>query len=82
MQIGRVEGATRVVGKQQGCMGLPIRDEMINCSVNGPETPVMVTAWMPTPDEIERINAGAPIHLRLLGTAHPPVLLEVGSAPD
>ena len=29
MQIGRVAGATRTIGKSQGYMGLPIRDERI-----------------------------------------------------
>lgn len=31
MQIGRITGATRVLGKSQGYMGLPLRDEMVNC---------------------------------------------------
>lgn len=81
MMIGRVEGCTRVLGKSQGYLGLPIRDELIHERVNGPGTPAMVTAWEPTPDEIARIVAGAPIHLRILGTAHPPVMIEVGDAP-
>lgn len=81
MLIGRIENATRVLGKSQGYLGLPLRDELISCPVNGPQTPSMVTAWIPTPDEIERIVAGAPIHLRLLGTQHPPVMLEVGEPP-
>lgn len=33
MQIGRVEGCTRVLGKSQGYLGLPVRDETINCAV-------------------------------------------------
>ncbi|WP_280987445.1 hypothetical protein [Georhizobium profundi] len=41
----------------------------------------MVTAWQPTPDELERLNAGASVHLRVLGVAHPPVMVEVGPAP-
>jgi hypothetical protein len=36
MQVGVIEGATRIVGKSQGYLGLPIRDERFNCSVNGP----------------------------------------------
>jgi hypothetical protein len=82
MQIGRVEGTTRVLGKSQGYLGLPIRDEPLNCSVGGPNTPSMVTAWLPTPKEIEAICAGAPIHVRILGTAHPPIIVEVGAAPS
>lgn len=82
MQIGRIEGATRVLGKSQGYLGLPLRDETINCTVGGEGTPAMVTAWFPTPDELERLNRGAPVHLRVLGTAHPPVMVEVGQEPD
>lgn len=81
MLIARVAGATRVLGRSQGYYGLPLRDEFINCSVNGPVAS-MVTAWEPTPDEIARIVAGAPIHLRVLGTSHPPVMLEVGAVPE
>lgn len=82
MQIGRVSGATRTIGKSQGYMGLPLRDEIINCSVNGEHTPVMVTAWFPTPAELALLNAGAPVHLRVLGVNHPPVMVEVGEAPS
>lgn len=81
MMIKHIEGATRVLGKSQGYLGLPLRDEMVNCTVGGEETPSMVTAWEPTPDEIARIAAGAPVYLRVIGTAHPPVMIEVGSAP-
>jgi hypothetical protein len=81
MQIGRIEGATRVIGKSQGYMGLPLRDETINCKVNGEATPAMVTAWLPTPKELEALNAGAPVHVRILGVGHPPIMVEVGPVP-
>lgn len=82
MEIGRVKGCTRVIGKSQGYYGLPLRDEFINDTVTGPNTPCMVTAWFPTPDELAALNAGAPIHLRVVGTAHPPVMLGVGELPE
>lgn len=89
MQIGRITGATRVIGKSQGYMGLPVRDEVINCTVGGPGTPAMVTAWLPTPDELARLNAGASVHVRLVGKtivwedgrSHPPIIVEVGEVP-
>lgn len=81
MEIGRIAGCTRVLGKAQGYYGLPIRDELLNDSVTGPGTPAMVTAWLPTPDELAALNAGAPIHLTILGTQHPPVMLGVGKVP-
>jgi len=81
MLIAMIEGATRVIGKSQRYLGLPIKDVMVDCTVNGPNTPAMLTAWTPTPDELERLNAGAGVILRILGTRHPPVMLEVGEPP-
>jgi hypothetical protein len=82
MEIGRIAGATRVVGKSQGYLGLQLRDEVIVCEVNGPATPAMVTAWFPTPDELAALNAGAPVHVRILGSSPPPMMLFTGEAPD
>lgn len=79
MMIARIPNATRTIGKSQGYLGLPLRDEVRNTTVDGPQTPCMVTAWEPTPDELERLNAGASVHLIVLGTVHPPVMLEVGA---
>lgn len=81
MLIARIENATRVLGKSQGFLGLPVRDEIIAERVLGDEVPSMVTAWEPTPDELVRLNAGAKIMLRLIGTQHPPVMVEVGPCP-
>lgn len=82
MQIGRIPGATRVLGKSQGYLGLPVRDELIEEGVNGANTPCMTTAWIPTPDEIERIVNGAAIHVRLVGVSHPPIMVNVGEPPS
>lgn len=81
MIIKRIAGCTRVIGQSQGYLGLPLRDIEINCTVNGPSTPAMETAWEPTPDELARLNAGAPVILRVVGRAHPPVMIEVGEVP-
>jgi hypothetical protein len=81
MQIGRIQGFTRELGKSQGYMGLPVRDGSINCTVSGPETPTMTTAWLPTPAELAALNAGASVHVRLLGISHPPIMVEVGEVP-
>lgn len=42
----------------------------------------MVTAWLPTPRELELLNAGAAVHVRILGNAPPPMMVEVGETPD
>lgn len=78
----RIENCTRVIGQSQGYLGLAVRDELIHCSVNGPETPSMVTAWEPTPDELALIAAGAPIYIRLLGVSHPPIMVSVGEPSE
>lgn len=82
MQIGMIKGATRTIGKSQGYLGLPLRDIVLDDTVNGPGTPAMETAWLPTPKEIEAINAGAPVILRVLGSGHPPVMVMTGEAPE
>lgn len=81
MEIGRIQGCTRVIGRSQGYYGLPLRDIVIDDSVTGPQTAAMESAWMPTPEEIAAIVAGAPIILRVIGTGHPPVMLYTGEVP-
>ncbi len=81
MDIQMIDGATRVIGASQGYLGLPLRDEVIYCAVDGPGTPAMVSAWRPTPEELALLNAGAPLFLRVLGTAHPPVMVWVEEVP-
>lgn len=82
MMIGRISGATRVLGKSQCFLGLPIRDEMIEVAQWPGATPCMVTAWEPTPDELERLNRGAVIHVRIIGVEHPPIMVDVGEVVE
>ena len=82
MQVGRINGCTRVIGKSQGFIGLPIRDELIHAKVTGENTPCMTTAWFPTPMELAALNGGAPVYVQLIGTNHPPIMVEVGELPD
>lgn len=42
----------------------------------------MVSAWHPTPKELEALNKGAPVHVVVLGTSHPPIKVEVGEVPE
>lgn len=81
MLIGRIHGATRYLGKPPDwddskgvhCGSLAILDME---AANGDN--VMVSAWLPTPDEVARIVAGKPVHLHVWGIGHPPVALTVG----
>ena len=80
---GRIRDATRYLGAPAGwkpetdgpCGHLAIRDEMTTAGR------AMASVWEPTPDEIERIVAGAPVLLTVVGTVHPPVALSVGHLP-
>jgi hypothetical protein len=81
MIAGVIAGHTRVLGKSQGYRGLAIRDDVVPETVNGPATTIMQSAWLPTPEEMARIAAGAPIILLVMGTSHPPVFVEVGDPP-
>lgn len=79
-----IEGATRVVGKSQGYIGLPIRDEQRDAVSEGEIAIVntMTTAWEPTPDELAAIAAGAKIEITIMGNAHPPINVGVGPVPE
>lgn len=82
MLIKRILGATRVIGKSQGYLGLPVKDEVVHDSVSGFDVDTMTTAWEPTPDELAALNAGAPIHVRIFGRMHPPIIVMTGPLPE
>jgi hypothetical protein len=79
----RIAGATRYLGAPKGwepeadgdCSHLAIVDVP---STNG-GSPVMISAWEPTPKELEALVAGAPVYLQVVGSAHPPVMVWVQS---
>lgn len=79
--IAHIDGATRVCGKAQGYLGLPVKDETVIDKATGEKTNRMLTAWTPTPDELARLNAGANVILSILGTSPPPQLITVGPVP-
>lgn len=97
MQIMRVEGMTRELGRAQGFIPLPVKDEFISTGNGDTEVHVMVTAWEPSPEELEKIKAGAPIHVSIYGVSmpkgtpaveflkrsgHPPIMLFTGNVPE
>ena len=81
MQSSKVSGFTRELGKPAGwdeavngpCESLAILDTEHNGQ------PVMVSKWLPTPEELASLNAGQSIFLWVFGTRHPAVALTVGS---
>lgn len=81
---GRIPNATRALGAPVNwdeasdglCGTLPIRDEL----VEGNRT--MLSAWTLLPGQLERLQAGAPVLLRIYGVSHPVVSVDVGEAPE
>jgi len=68
----RLADETRYIGPPEGwteneCSFLSIYDH----EVDGHN--VMVSAWMPSQEDIIKINAGEPIYLHIYGTRHPVV---------
>ena len=83
MHAGRIQGATLILGAPKEwdrdrdgfCGGLAVRQETTTAGAT------MVSAWLPTPDEIERIREGAPIYVYVVDTVHPPITVGVGPRP-
>ena len=42
----------------------------------------LVSKWEPTPDELARLNAGAPVVLGISAPRHPVVFVSVGVPPE
>jgi hypothetical protein len=79
----RIFGFSRLLGKPKdwndeegSCSSLAIRD------IDTTSGPGMESAWEPTPEELAKLNRGAPVILGVLGTVHPPVWLRVGEPPN
>lgn len=81
MQIGRIEGAVAVIGRAQGYNALPIKGELVHDLATGKEAPAFTTAWLPTPEELVALNAGAAVHVQLL-YSQPPITVTVGPIPE
>jgi hypothetical protein len=85
MIANRIEGATRLMGRDQpGYTTVPVRDETIRTidEDGSPcESESMLSSWQPTPAELEKLAAGAPVTLRILGRGWPPLILGVGEVP-
>lgn len=75
MIIGHIEGATRILQAPPGrpdVAPLAIRDVVYEDG-----TRAVMSAWMPTPEELARLNAGEPVYLILFGTTMPPAYVGV-----
>lgn len=82
MESGPIAGATRNLSepvdwdekKSGSCGDLLIRDiKMWGGNV-------MASAWVPSKEELKKLNAGASVILYVMGRVHPPVSVQVSDA--
>jgi hypothetical protein len=79
----RIEGYTHVLGAPEDwsdadlgkCGALAVKVCLVG------NLPFMISAWEPTPYELELLNKGASIHLYVQGKTHPVVSVCVGDPP-
>lgn len=97
MNLIRIKGATRELGRSQGYVPLNLRDDFTTDEATGKQLHSMTAAFEVMPDEMARIAKGAPVYVSIYGTmlpigatlldhinagsGWPPILLMVGSVP-
>lgn len=83
MHPGRIAGANIALKEPAGwnaqtqgrVLTLHVRKQNTNAG------PTLTSAWFPTLEEIEAMRAGAPVHVCIVSTAHPPMSVSVGDPP-
>lgn len=78
MKAISIKGGNRELGREQGFIPLMVRDSITFDEGTGHQYPCIEAAFMPTAEELVRLNNGDPILLRILGVDWPPVSLEAG----
>lgn len=73
---------TVIIGRSQGYLGLAVNFSVVYDNAAKSEAPCLRTAHQPTPEEIAKIVAGAPIVLELITQRHPPMSIYVGDTPE
>ena len=72
MNIYNMKDATRVLGTAQGYRPLPIRDGTYEDG-----TMFMISSWVPTTEELAKLNRGETVKVTILGREHPPIMVGV-----
>lgn len=76
MIIGHIEDATRVLGAPLGqentVAPLAVRDVIYPDGQRA-----VMSAWIPTPEELIKLNAGEPVYLVVMGRSMPPCYIGV-----
>ncbi len=79
---GVVAGATHRLAPPEDWDQTGSRGRCVALMIRRNESGAMTSAWLPTPEKLARIAAGAPVLLTVVGCGHPPVALEVGEIPE
>lgn len=81
MKHTEIDNATfRNVGGDQGYVGISVRLGSVDCPVNGPATPIVEMALLPTPAELAALNEGKPVIVQQIGTRVVPFMVYVEGA--
>jgi len=83
MKPTTIDGANMTLGAPKNWKpgDLPVADLAIRAEQMFEGVQMMSSAWSPDPDELERIEEGAPIILTVIGSNHPVVAVSVGQTP-
>lgn len=85
MDIAEIKGAKRRLqppknwdhARQGLCLPLPILDREDATGAHW-----MISAWRPSPADLEALNAGACIQVAIGGSIHPPISVGVTEPPE
>lgn len=69
------EGTNTVLTKPEDMTDEQCLEVRAYCDIDGDGFPFYLTAWQPNKEDLEAINAGRPIMLKVVGKSMPPVCL-------
>ena len=85
MNIIKIPGANMNLAEHQDeFLTLPVKAGCVTVNCNDgdvEDVPCMISAWKPTRTELAHLLDGGHIELCVLGTSHPPVMLNVEPDP-
>lgn len=67
----------RIHGKSQGFLGLPVHHETAEDG-----SPMMYTAFTPTPEELDALNKGGNVIVSFIGNMPLPMIVGVSKPPE
>jgi hypothetical protein len=76
---GVIQGANLRLGKPSDMSDEECKPLHVRRCTDESGYAIMQSAWFPSPDELKRMQEGAPVIFTVYGTVHPPIWLDVGS---